>query len=167
MKKIAVVFFGLALLLSACSTRRTGNFQVLLTDKPAIDAQAIIVNITEISVHKTGGAFVTAWTGTKTYDLLKLQSKEEELIDVDLAEGSYTEIRMVVDSGQIVVGGQTFPLTVPSSEVRIPVVFEVGSAGATRIVLDFDAEKSIEVGAAGQSGKYILRPVITVASVSF
>ena len=38
--------------------------------------------------------------------------------------------------------------------------------GSTEILLDFDAEKSIEVHPTGGGDEYILRPVITVVSIT-
>ena len=48
-----------------------------------------------------------------------------------------------------------------------PVVFSISEAGATEIVLDFDAENSIEVVHNGGGDSYILRPVIIVKSISY
>lgn len=83
-----------------------------------------------------------------------------------LEEGLYTQIRLAVTSGTIVVSGVSHDLTVPSTEVKIPVDFEVMKGGATKILLDFDAEESIHVIGTG-SGKSMLTPVIHVESVSF
>lgn len=168
MKKIisSLLSIFMILLLSGCSSRN-GNFQIYLTDQAIDNAEAIIVNISEISVQKEGEAFLTLWSGKQTYDLLQLANKEEEITDVTLKEGTYTQVRLIVDSGQITISGQTYDLTVPSSEVKIPVVFNVIESGATKIVLDFEADDSIQVVSPGQSGGYILTPVILVKSVSY
>ncbi len=166
MKKIGSFIIVLAFLGAGCG-HDSGNFRIMLTDEPIPDAQAIVVYIAEISVHATGGAFQTVMTGSKTVDLLKLSGQQMQLVDTELEPGSYTEIRLEVTGGQVVIGGETYQMTIPSSEVKIPVAFEVPASGATRIVLDFDAAESIQVVHAGQSGGYILRPVIKVVSVTF
>ncbi len=167
MKRSCFIAFAAGLLLLAACGHDSGNFRIMLTDEPIPDATAIMVDISSISVHATGGAFQTVMTGPQTVNLLRLQGEELQIANTELAQGSYTEIRLEVTSGNIVIGGETFEMTVPSSEVKIPVQFEVTSSGATRILLDFDAAESIQVVHAGQSGGYILRPVIKVMSVTF
>ncbi|MFQ6052264.1 MAG: DUF4382 domain-containing protein [Candidatus Hydrothermarchaeota archaeon] len=175
MKKLILFAISLALLLSGCtSSDGTGNFQIYLTDQPIdIDnAKEILVTISEINVQKEGEGFLTLWsdeeTDEKTYDLLKLRNKEEKILDITLEEGTYTQIRLVVASGKIVIKGDEQPhdMTVPSSEVKIPVIFTIEPDGVTEIVLDFEAEDSIHVVYAGKSAEYKLRPVIKVKSIS-
>ncbi len=167
MRKLISLTFSLALLFGACSSDKTGNFRLYLTDKPIVDAEKILVNISEIRVQKTGEAFLTIWQGRQTFDLLALKAKEQKIVDIQLEEGDYTQIRLIVDSGSIIVNGQNYGMEVPSSEVKIPVVFSISEAGATEIVLDFDAENSIEVVHNGGGDSYILRPVIIVKSISY
>ena len=89
------------------------------------------------------------------------------MLDTELEQGTYTQIRLVVDSGQIVINNESHELIIPSPEVKIPVVFQVEKDGVTEIVLDFEAEHSINLIEAGQSGKYILRPVIRVKNIIY
>jgi len=170
MKKLILFALSIALLLSGCvSSDGTGNFQIYLTDQPIdIDnAKEILVTISEINVQKEGEGFLTLWSDEKTYDLLKLRNKEEKIIDITLEEGTYTQIRLVVVSGQIVIDGELpHDMAVPSSEVKIPVIFNIIDGGVTEIVLDFGAEDSIHVVYDGQGEQYILRPVIKVKSIS-
>jgi hypothetical protein len=170
MKKLILFAISIALLLSGCtSSDGTGNFMLYLTDKPIDNAEEIWVTISEINVQKSDEGFFTVWSGSRDYDLLKLRSKEEEIVNVTLDEGTYTQIRLVVTAGRILIAGESEPyiMTVPSSEVKIPYVFNVMEDGATKIVLDFEAEHSIHVVGAGLSGKYILTPVIKVKSVTY
>jgi hypothetical protein len=170
MKKLILFALSIGLLLSGCvSSDGTGNFQIYLTDQPIdIDnAKEILVTISEINVQKEGEGFLSLWSNEKTYDLLKLRNKEEKIVDITLEEGTYTQIRLVVVSGQIVFDGeQPHDMTVPSSEVKIPVIFNIIDGGVTEIVLDFEAEDSIHVVYAGKSAEYKLRPVIKVKSIS-
>jgi len=168
MKKLILFVLSAALLLSGCtSTDETGNFQIYLTDQP-IEADEIWVTITEINVQKEEEGFLTVWEGTKEYDLLALRNKEALILDTGLGAGTYTQIRLVVASGRIVIGGTSQDMTVPSSEVKIPVDFEILGEGATEIVLDFEADNSIHVVyTAGENAAYILRPVIIVKSITY
>ncbi len=178
MKKLACFLLPAVFLFGSCTStmgpqaegeqnQPQGKFSILITDAP-LEAEQVIVNYREIAVHRTGAGFETIWTGKKTMDLIQLRDREELLLEAALTAGFYTQIRFVIDSGQVVVGGLTFALEVPSSEVKIAANFEVPEGGAARLVLDFDAEKSVHVTAAGKNKKkYSLRPVILVKSVSF
>jgi hypothetical protein len=167
MKKILFLALASAFLLSTCSTDTSGNLKLYLTDLPIPNAEKILVNISEINVHKTGGAFLTVWTGSKEYDLLKLRNEEKIILDKELEEGMYTQIRLVIEKGQVVVDSATHDMTIPSSEVKIPVVFNILKGGVTEIILDFETDHSIEVVKTGQSEQYILRPVIKVKSINY
>ena len=168
MKKLILFALSITLLLSGCvSSDGTGNFQLYLTDQPIDNAEEILVTISEISVQREEEGFSTVWSGEKTYDLLKLRNKEEKIIDITLEEGTYTQIRLVVTEGQIVIASESHEMTVPSSEVKIPFVFNIMKDGSTEIVLDFEAEHSIHVVNAGKSKQYILRPVIRVENISY
>jgi hypothetical protein len=168
MKKLILFAISLALLLSGCvSPDRTGNFQIYLTDLPIDDADEIWVTLSEISIQREDKSFLTVWSGDKTYDLLKLRNTEEKILDITLEAGTYTQIRLVVTAGQIVISSESHEMKVPSSEVKIPLVFNITADGETDILLDFEAEHSIHVVNAGQSEQYILRPVIRVESISY
>ena len=165
MRKLILLAFIVTLLLWGCtSSDGTGNFKLYLTDQPIDEAEEIWVTISEINVQKEDVGFITLWSVEKTYDLLKLREEKELIADVTLDEGKYTQIRLVVVSGRIVIDGDTHEMKVASSEVKIPFVFNVMEDGATKILLDFEADRSIHVVSAEQ---YILRPVIRVKSISY
>ena len=170
MKKLILFAFIVTLLLWGCtSSDETGNFKLYLTDQPIDDAEEILVTISEINVQKAEEGFLTIWTGPHEYDLLKLQEIEVLMLNITLEEGTYTQIRLVVASGRIKIEGEEDydNMTVPSSEVKIPVIFNVMDGGNTEIVLDFEAEHSIHVVYAGQRKEYKLRPVIQVKSITY
>jgi uncharacterized protein (UPF0216 family) len=78
----------------------------------------------------------------------------------------YTQIRLSISSGEIIIQGKSYQMIVPSEEIKIPVVFEIEEKEKTKIVLDFEVENSILVTGTGENKVYILRPVIRVESVS-
>ena len=166
MRKLILFVFFIALLLSGCSSDGTGNFKLFLTDQPVDNANKIWVTISEINVHKEGVGFFTLSQVEQRFDLLTLLNTEELMLNTTLEKGTYTQIRLVVSEGEIVIDTESYPMTVPSPEVKIPLVFNVMEGGAIEIVLDFEADHSIHVVGAGQSKQYILRPVIKVKSVS-
>ncbi len=174
MKKLILFALSIALLLSGCvSSDGTGNFQIYLKDQPIdIDnAEKILVTISEISVQKEEEGFLILWEDSenpRVYDLLALREKTEMIVEITLIAGTYTQIRLVVDSGEIVFSDEDRSgMIVPSSEVKIPVNFYIGDNDTTQITLDFEAEKSIHVVSAGGSEQYILRPVIRVENISY
>ncbi len=166
MKKIILIAFTITLLLSGCtSSDGTGNFKLYLTDQPVDGADEIWVTITEINVQKEEEGFLTLWGGTKEFDLLTLLDTEELVLDVTLKEGKYTQIRLVVDSGRIVIDGVSNEMKVPSSEVKIPLVFNVMEDSSIEVVIDFEADESVDVVYTGQNAEYILHPVIRVKNI--
>jgi Domain of unknown function (DUF4382) len=151
---------------SQAQSEKSGKLAMYLTDLP-VGVEKVLVTISAINVHKTGGAAFAVFTGEREYDLLELQNNPELLFDTALEEGKYTMIRMEVTAGLIQVAGVQYPLTVPSSEVKINCNFTVSGGGTTRITLDFDAEKSLQVNGNPKNNKYNLRPVILVKSISY
>jgi hypothetical protein len=166
MKKMLVFFVFAMIVFSSCGQSPNGNLRISMKDAPS-DAESILVAISGLSAHATGGGWVTVSGETKTVDLIKLLNGQERLADVTLEEGTYTEIRLLTTSGRIVIDGQTYDLVIPSSEVKIPARFDVLRSGMTELLLDFDADKSIEVHPTGNGkNEYHLRPVITLVSVT-
>jgi len=164
-KKISWIVLLALFVFSSCANKPTGNLLIYLKDSP-IDADSIQVTISAVDAHATGGAWLPVSTEMKTVDLIQLHDHQTPIADIDLDDGSYTEIRLLMVSGRIVVNGQTYDLVVPSTEVKIPARFDIIKEGKTQIILDFDADKSIEVHPTGGGNEYILRPVITVVSIT-
>lgn len=166
MKKNTILIVALAILAAACSNKTQGDLQIYMKDAPlAVDQ--ILVTITRVYVHQTGGADILASQEERTIDLIQLKGQQEFIVDRELDPGKYTEIRIVISSGSVVAGGVTYNLQIPSSEIKIPVQFDIIKDQTTKIILDFDADKSIEVHPTGGGDEYILRPVINVDSISY
>lgn len=173
MVKLKWLIFIMFVFLLSCSQgsnensqSQSGKLAIYLTDLP-VNAEKVLVTISAIDVHHTAGAFFTVFSGVREYDLLELQKTPELIFDTPLEEGKYTQIRMQVTAGQIQIAGVLYPLTVPSSEVKINCNFTIASGGTTRITLDFDAEKSLQVSGNPKNNNYNLRPVIQVKSISY
>ena len=167
MRKLILFAFSIALLLSGCSSDGTGNFKLYLTDQPIDSAEEIWVTISEINVQKAEEGFLTVWQGSKEYDLLALRDREALILDTALENGMYTQIRLVVSKGKILIDNGPYSMTVSSPEVKMPLVFNVMEHGDIEIVLDFEADKSIHLVETGQSKQYILTPVIKVKSIIY
>ncbi|MFQ6084062.1 MAG: DUF4382 domain-containing protein [Candidatus Aminicenantia bacterium] len=161
-----MAILAIFILISCSLFKQTGNFQIYLKDTPVEDADNIYITINQVRVQKTETGFITVSETSRTYDLLKLREKQELLLDTSMDEGMYTQIRLSISSGEIVIEGESHQMVVPSEEVKIPIVFEIKGEEKTKIVLDFEAEHSILVTGTGVTKIYILRPVIRVESVS-
>jgi len=177
---LCVPFFGLA----ACSNSPTspdanGNFKLMLKDSPFSDARSVLITFTDVSAHRSGeGGFTTIGTGTRTCDLKKLQSSQDLLGAGTIAQGHYTQIRLVVSSAVIYFdnaasgsacaasiaapAGRSATVEIPSGEIKLNREFDVPASGSTTMVLDFDGDKSIrETG----NSRFMMQPVIAVVSV--
>lgn len=176
----------LALAFAACDRDATGpsaTVSVRIQDSPFADAQAVLVTFSEVSAHRSGeGGFTpipfSPASTARTCDLKKLEGAQDVLGAGALAEGHYTQIRLVVTQASLYfenpsVGpacdaaiappaGRSASVEVPSGEVKLNRDFDVSSAGATTITLDFEGDKSIhETG----NGRFMMSPVISIVSV--
>lgn len=174
--QITVVF----LLLASCGSetldptagddptgRRKGTFALFLKDGP-IQAKEVWVTISEIDVHSTGAGWQSFDPERETLDLLKLRGGQEALLEqAQLEAGKYTQIRLrVVDGYLIDLAGQRCELKVPSDTVKLQTKFDIAAGLTTRLLLDFDAEKSVHITQKGNKKECLLRPVITAVSVT-
>ena len=167
MLKKLLLTVTVSLLIVACEddgdtdvTSGSGTFKIEVFDSPPPDSvENIFVTITEVTVHKSGGAWDTLSQPEVTLDFLELiNGKTSVLVNESLESGDYTQLRLVVaDSNEVVINGETFPLKIPSGEqsgVKLNLNFSILDDEIIEIYLDFDASKSIT----WTPGKYLLRP---------
>lgn len=143
----------------------TAKLQFVLTDAPAA-YDAVLIDIQKVEFNTTTGD--SNWQEypitPKVYDLLQLRNGGTVTMGepLSLPAGTIEQIRLVLgNNNSVVVNGQSFALTTPSAQqsgLKINFHKELASDGVYKIWLDFDAARSIV--SAGNSGKYILKPVI-------
>jgi len=152
-------------------TTTVGVFRLVLKDKPVDNAKNIYVSINRIRVHKAPGNFIVVSEEEQEFDLLELKNNPQEIVETDLEAGHYNQIRMSVVSGRIIVDEEgvdtEYELKVPSNEIKVSVQFRVEESGTAKIILDFDADKSIKVTRNKKKNTYKLRPVIKVENVRY
>lgn len=149
-----------------------GGLRVALTDAPVDTATAVQIQFSGIEIKPAGGeAFrVGDFDPPKTIDLLTLQDGTSEvLVDVDLAAGQYSWIRLMVNTSRdqdspsrIVFPDDDYPLWIPSgneSGLKLVTGFIVPIGGVADFTIDFDLRKSIHKPGA-QDGIYYLRPAL-------
>jgi hypothetical protein len=86
--------------------------------------------------------------------------------EATLEPGKYTQIRLTVGAGTVVIGenGDEYDLKlVGAGKLKIVRPFDVEADGTTTLLLDFEADKSLKK--TGQ-GVYSLKPVIKLAKVT-
>lgn len=164
--------------LSGCSTNHgstgavgMGEVRVRLTDAPG-DFDHVNLVIREVSIHRgdsdsTGGWEVLAHDSA-TYDLLALRNGVFAMLGAGLVPaGHYTQVRLKLgDGSNVVVGGVTSPLTVPSglqTGFKLVGEFDVPARGTVDLLIDFDAARSVHVTG---NGRYMLKPTARVMAVS-
>jgi hypothetical protein len=155
----------------------------MLKDSPFSDAKALLVTFSEVSAHVSGsGGFTplpfSGGATTRTCDLKKLSTAQDVLGAGTLAAGHYTQIRLVVTSAALYFdnasagaacaasiaapAGRSAEVGVSSGDIKLNREFDVTSAGATTILVDFDGDQSVRLQGNGQ---YSMSPVISIVSV--
>ncbi len=170
---------GSATVTGSASVPTTGTLGVALADAPACGFDAVNVTVSKVRVHQSASAADTdaGWTDialapARKINLLNLTNGVlENLGQTPLAEGHYSQMRLVLDpntgsgfANSVVPRGTTteFTLDTPSavqSGIKLINGFDVVAGQRVDVVLDFDACKSI---VAKGNGKYALKPVVKV-----
>ncbi len=172
--------------LAACGTDssssdQTGNtvvsgsgptFTLRVTDAPIDGAISVVLRFTEVRLRNTNGNWTTHTFNTpKSIDMLQLQGTKtaDLLIDKLVDVGNYDEIRLLVDgapmTNYVLDAGGMAELMIPngsSSGLKIKGNFSVLENRPASLVMDLDLRQSITM--AGNSGKYILKPVVRLVS---
>jgi hypothetical protein len=158
-----------------------GTLRVALTDAPSC-YQHVYVTVQKVRVHQsaTAGDADAGWSdltlaSPQRIDLVNLSNGVlQELGTMPLPAGHYQQVRLVLadnaGSGASALansvqpnGGAETALDTPSamqSGLKLRADFDVAAGQMADLVLDFDACKSVVQ--AGNSGKFILKPVISV-----
>lgn len=162
------------------ATAGQGSMRFAMTDAPACGYDHVWVTVEKVSVNTSATALDSdsGWTDltvspARRIDLLSLTNGVlEELGTVPLAAGHYSQVRLVLASNAGTnppanavqpTGGQVTALSTPSGQqsgLKLKVNADVAAGQTADLVLDFDACKSVVK--AGNSGQYVLKPVISV-----
>ena len=184
MKKILIIDFLLIAFFSfflGCTSdsggsggNKTGTIALYIADGPTDDYENIWVWIKKISlIPANNEKHVTIFEDISTegykIDLLTLQEQDLLLtLNKSVPVGTYEKIRLEIND--IEPEGGTGPCT--DLEVKLPSgkidllpkeKIQVGSDGVLSIRLDIDADKSLDLKVAGQSGQCIFQPVVFVS----
>lgn len=164
-----IVFFALI----GCNKDKSsyGHMVVNMKDAP-IEFKEVNVDIREVQVHYSGNesGWKTLNTNTGLYDLLKLQDGVTAVIadEEELPIGKVTQIRLILGVNNTVLTQDTiYPLELSSQDktgLKLNTNFSVFSNKTVKILVDFDAEKSIVVAS---DSTFKLKPVLKIDSVDY
>ena len=170
---IFAFFLLISLLLFNCNDRETDNetarVQLVLVDAPG-DYEEVNVEIIDIQYNSSEGE--KGWksfTPENGYpiqvDLTKLIAGNDLLLtDEIIPAGTFKQIRLILsDNNTVLLEGETTPvhLDTPSAEqsgLKIMLDENLEGGYSYTFILDWDVQRSVVK--AGNSGKYILKPVI-------
>lgn len=176
MKKslLLIVFLSLlSLAFWSCSDstepEETATVSLKLTDAPE-DYDEVNISFTEVSakIDSTWHTFLGEQT---TLNLLDYQNGNTfSLGSLELVPGHLIQIRLMIDTANIVVNGVSQELTVPSgstSGFKLNTNMDVVAGQVLDLVIDFDLGRSIVVtGPKTNPTGYKLQPVFRVADIS-
>lgn len=160
-----------AVVFSACNKNESSStgksrLQVALTDDPG-NYEAVNIDVQDVRINYSGDT-AKGWVSLNgvragNYDVLRLANGKDTLLaDAQINSGRIQQIRLVLGPNNSVKrNGQTYALETPSAQqsgLKINIHQEVSEGLTYKLLLDFDASRSVVQ--AGNSGKYILKPVI-------
>jgi len=172
MKKLILIFGLFAIILVAgCvpqeqmekeeMSEETGRAVFTITDAAADmgAVTSVMVTVDSVRVHSETEGWVTVSSEPQTFDLLKLKAEgsHELLADVQLAEGTYQQLRLDISNVVVVDGEGEHGAKLPSGVLKIVGEFEVKADSTSTATFDFIADESLHVTG---KGEYILAPVV-------
>lgn len=162
LKLAGSVLMAVLVMASCQQDERYSTVKVNLTDAPA-DYEQVNIDLKQVQIQFADDS--SNWQNLQTtegmYDLLQLQNGVDTLIGTGtFPQSTVHQLRLILgDDNNIVVDGETHPLTVPSgSESGLKVkVHKKLNQTIEELIVDFDAGLSVHQD--GQ-GNYMLRPVL-------
>jgi hypothetical protein len=171
LRMLLVLGLAATITLAACDataevTTPDSRVSVLLTDAPLEEATSLVVEFGRVDLAPADGdaGIVTISENPGEIDVLTLQNGVvHELGDAVVPDGSYSQIRLIVESATLFFGPDEFyDVKVPSGSesglkilVDPPIVADDGSLH--EVIVDFDVLRAVVETPPG-SGNYLLKP---------
>lgn len=150
----------------------TGTVVLLFTDKPTDEYSSIVLTVSEatlIGEDDSHHVLFSSEPGEERHiDLLDLTNYNEPVMFGEVQVGTYTKIRLQLDSIELFPMDGSDPFFIPKLpangkvDLLHPEGFDVLPGREVMIEIDVDANKSIKVTRAGNSGRVNFRPVVRV-----
>lgn len=171
MRNLLILTLITSFALFSCSDSENSarRIEIRLTDAPG-DYDSVNVDIIGIEYHVSGGNQQSGWitlddVNTGVYNLLDFANGiDTVLADTELSAGKISQIRLILgDNNSVVVDGENFPLSTPSAQqsgLKLNLHEDLLEGITYKVLLDFDAARSVRENANG----YSLKPTIRVVS---
>ena len=166
------VIMAATMLAIGCEKNKSNDnkprLQVRLTDAPDPNVKEVWVDIREVRVIVDDNELTLNNAHPGVYNLLDLTNGRDTILaDAEIPAGRISQIRLLLGDNNYIItkNNERINLTTPSAQqsgLKVQIQQDVTGGILYRLVLDFDAAKSIVK--AGNSGKYILKPVLRVLS---
>lgn len=157
-----------------------GSLRLALTDAPSCGYDAVNLTIQKVRVHQSLAASDSdsGWSEivlnpARRVNLLNLSNGVlDELGQTPLPVGKYTQLRLVLADNNSTAMANSVVLSSDKSEIALKtpsgqqsglktnINIDIAADKMADFVIDFDACKSVVV--AGNSGQYLLKPVVSV-----
>ena len=172
-----IPFVCFVFILSSCSRNQKSNdssgsrLQVRLTDSPFPNAKEVWVDIQQIEIimSDTSNPVVLNGAHPGLYNLLNFTNGKDTLLaDATIPAGTISQVRLILGDNNYIItnDGVKLALKTPSAQesgLKVQVHQAVTGGILYRLILDFDAGRSIVK--AGNSGNYLLKPVLRIISL--
>lgn len=153
----------------------TGTVSFGITDAPAMDLSNVTIAFTEIRLKPEDGQWVEfPLEGFEQVNLLDLQGglSEPLITDEEVPAGTYTELRLIIDTDNSFVklestADSEYSLAVPSGEqsgLKLKGDFLVAADTTTNFTIDFDVRKSIVNPQGNALADYMLKPSLRLVN---
>jgi hypothetical protein len=142
------------------TTPGQGKIQVYVTDAPAENITAIVIQASSIEAHLAGdnaSGWITLLENPPAFDLLQIAGIQSLLGTANVTSGNYTQVRVAITEVTVTINGEQKKAAVPSDKLKFVGNITVAAGAVTSISLDFDAGKSIVVKG---NGEVSLKPVV-------
>ena len=167
----AVPIWFVFLFAVSCSESPSGisetktSLKINLTDAPG-DFEQVNITFSEVSAL-FGNQWIVVSNRSQTFDLLTLSNGRTVLLgEAEVEAGRYQQIRLKISGGEVMIGGSTYPLTIPSGAqtgLKFGPAFTIEPGITFELVVDFDASRSVRAtGPPGNPTNFILTPFIRV-----
>lgn len=134
------------------------------TDTPTPTATPTPTSSPTLEQEKQGGEWVTIELdeAASTFDLLQVKGIEQFSGTAEVPAGKYTQVRLVIEDVKVKLGdGELQDASVPSGEIKIAHPFKVIGGETTALVIDFEADKMVNITG---NGKITVKPVIKLTT---
>lgn len=145
----------------------TGTIGIVFTDAPTDVFSAIRLNVVQATLIGGDDSQEVLFTGSEPIDLLDLTNYSEPIVFGEVKAGNYKKLRLNIDNLELVPkdgSPSIFPALPANGKIDLLQAsgFDVLPGRTLMIEIDMDANKSIKITGAGNSGRYNFRPVVKV-----